>query len=147
MWLKKEEKSPDTFWQEYEEKTGEKILGRGLGKYVSGWVLFDEKKLKGIWGLVITTTGGFRFHHFFQKTWMDSLFSSPQQTELPKDKTIFIPQEKIISTEFIEEKKWWKKIFTTLAPQLVIVYKDEQSGEEKRLVFEAEYKAKRDISC
>jgi len=142
MWLKKEEKSPDTFWQEYEEKTGEKILGRGLGKYVSGWLLFDEKKLKGIWGLVITTTGGFHFHHFFQKTWMDSLFSSPQQTELPNDKTIFIPQEKIISTEFIEEKKWWKKIFTSSAPQFVIVYKDEQSGEEKRLIFEAEYTVK-----
>jgi hypothetical protein len=142
MWLKKEEKSPDIFWQEYEERTGEKILGRGLGKYVSGWDEFDEKKLKGIWGLVITTSGGFRFHHFFQKTWMDSLFSSSSQAALPKDKTIFIPQEKIISTEFIEEKKWWKKIFTSSAPQLVIVYKDEQSGEEKRLVFEAEYNAK-----
>jgi len=136
MLLKKEE-SPDTFWQEYEEKTGEKVLARGLGKYVSGWDEFDEKKWGGLWGLIITTSGGFRFHHFPQNSWIDA-FTSFAKTDPPKEKTIFIPQEKIISSDHFVEKKWWKKILSPSPPRLVVMYTDD-AGQEKRLLFEAEY--------
>ena len=136
--LKKPEKSSDEFWREYEEKTGEKVLERGLGKYVSGWNEFDEKKWNGIWGLVITTSGGFRFHHFPQNSWMDA-FTNFVKTDPPKEKTIFVPQEKIISSDYIIEKKWWKKIFSPSSPHFVIMYMDD-AGQEKRLLFEAEYK-------
>ncbi|MDR0323981.1 MAG: hypothetical protein LBI12_06020 [Treponema sp.] len=138
MFEKKEQKSSDDFWREYEEKTGEEILKRGLGKYVSGWDEFDKKKLSGIWGLVITTSGGFRFHHFPQNHWLDSLtrFGSKGPA---KEKTIFIPNEKIISNEVIKEKKWWRKIFISSIPHLVIRYIDE-AGNEKQILFEAEYK-------
>jgi len=134
--FKKEEKSPDVFWQEYEESTGEKVLSRGLGKYISGWNEFDEKKLGGIWGLVVSASGGFRFHHFPQNTWIDSLTRFAEK-EPPKEKMIFIPQEKIITIEFIKETKWWKKLL--LPPsRLVIRYTDEAEN-ERILFFEAEY--------
>jgi hypothetical protein len=112
MLLKKDDKTADEFWREYEEKTGEKILTHGLGKYVSGWDEFDRKKWKGIWGLLITTSGGFRFHHFPQNSWIEALSRFPEKEQI-KDKTIFIPGEKIVFSELIQEHKWWKKIFSS----------------------------------
>jgi len=137
MMLKKEEKSPDVFWQEYEEKTGEKVLARGLGKYVSGWDEFDSKKWGGLWGLIITTSGGFRFHHFPQHSWVD-LFGTFAKNEPPKEKTIFIPQENVLLTDYKIEDKWWKRLLSFSPPRLVVKYKNEE-GQEKQLLFEAEY--------
>ena len=134
---KKSEASPDTFWKEYEEKTGEKILARSLGRYVSGWEEFDSKKQTAIWGLIIATSGGFRFHHFPQMNWIDA-FTNFASREQPKEKTIFIPKENIVSAKLIKETKWWKKIFNNSPPHLVICYKNE--GEEKQLFLEVEYK-------
>ena len=140
---KKENKSSFAdFWQEYEEETGEKVLQRGLGRYISGWEEFDKNKWEGTWGLVISTSGGFRFHHFPKTTWLDSLVRSDKH-EKPKEKTIFIRKENIISVSFNAEKKWWKKLLFSPPPQLVITYTDNSLPEtdriEKRLLFEAEY--------
>jgi len=137
MFNKKSEKSPDIFWQEFEEKTSEKVISRGLGKYVSGWDEFDEKNWGGLWGLIITTSGGFRFHHFPKNTIFDS-FTAFIKTEPVKEKTIFIPKDKIISIINAKEKKWLKKLFTSLPPRLVICYYNEKE-EEKKLIFETEY--------
>ena len=139
--IKKNEKSADAFWQEFEAQTGEKVLERGLGKYVSGWEEFDGNKWGGIWGLVINTSGGFHFHHFPQEGWIDALTRFAAK-DAPKEKTIFIPNEKIISQEIIKEPKWWKRILSSSPPHLVVRYKDE-AGREARLLFEAEYQANR----
>jgi len=144
MLFNKEEESPDEFWRKYEEKTGEKILARGLGKYVCGWDEFDQKRWNGLWGLIINTSGGFRFHHFPQNSVFDALFQfSSTSREPPKEKTIFLPQEKIISQNTYKEENWWKKLFYGSTPQLVINYRDEMRdescGKDKKLVFEAEY--------
>jgi len=144
MFFKKDEKSTETFWREYEEKTGEKVLTRGLGKYICGWDEFDKKKWNGIWGLIINTSGGFRFHHFPQYNIYDSLTQfAANARESSKEKTIFIPQEKIISQKMIKEEKWWKWLFSHSVPQLVIDYRDESpdesGGKDKKLIIEAEY--------
>jgi len=135
--FKKQRQSPDAFWQEYEEKIGEKVLTRGLGKYVSGWDEFDNKKWNNIWGLIITTSGGFRFHHFPQRSWIDALtqFAAEKQ---PTEKTIFIPNEKIISKKMIKEEKWWKRVLGSTPPHFVVIYTDEE-GREKQVLLEAEY--------
>ena len=148
MLFRKNDKTADMFWQEFEEQTGEKVLSRGLGKYVSGWDEFDKRMWNGIWGLLINTSGGFRFHHFPQMSWIESLtsFSSLKQ---PKEKTIFIPNERIVSSQLIKETKWWKKIFSNAVPHFIIRYTEDappvhdepdDGVMEKRLVFEAEYK-------
>ena len=149
MFFKKDEKSPDMFWREYEEKTGEKALAHGLGKYVCGWDEFDKKQYNGLWGLIINTSGGFRFHHFPQETGLFPGMGTFLATfavgakEPSNEKTIFIPKEKIISQKIIKEEKWYKRLFSRSAPQLVIVYRDElpdgSSGKDKKLIFEAEY--------
>ena len=144
MLFKKDKESSDTFWKEFTEKTGETVLERGLGKYVCGWDEFDKKQLSGLWGLIINTSGGFRFHHFPQNSFLDALFmSSVNANEPPKEKTIFLPREKIISQEIIKEEKWWKRLIFNPTPQLVINYIDESpdksGGKDKKLVFEAEY--------
>ena len=141
MFLKKDEQSPEDFWREFEEKTGEKVLSRGLGKYVSGWKEFDEKKWGGIWGLLITTSGGFHFHHFAQNSLIDAFTTRFAVNEPQKERTIFIPKEKIASSQLIRETKWWKKILSPSVPRLVIHYTDE-AGKEARLLFEAEYPAR-----
>ena len=134
---KKADTSTDEFWREYEEKTGEKVEARGLGKYISGWDEFDQKKWNGIWGLIVTTSGGFRFHNFPQNSWIDA-FTAYAAKEPPKEKTIFIPKEKIVSSEMKTEKNWWRKIFIPSPPHLVIIYLNE-AGSERKLIFEAEY--------
>ena len=137
--LRKTEKSADDFWREYEEKTGEKVLAHGLGRYVSGWEEFDSSRWTSIWGLIIATSGGFRFHHFPQRSWVDSLIGGGGREE-PKEKTIFIPKEKIISARLVVETRWWKKLFAPGPPQLFIDYHD---GDNTRcLLVEVEIGAK-----
>jgi len=148
MLFKKDKESPDAFWREFTEKTGETVLERGLGKYICGWDEFDKKQWSGLWGLVINTSGGFRFHHFPQNGFFDVLTQfAVNDKEPPKEKMIFLPREKIISQKVIKEEKWWRRLLFNPTPQLVIIYRDESSdtssdtseGKEKKLVFEAEY--------
>ena len=131
--LSKPKITPDDFWQEFEEKTGEKVLARCLGKYLSGWEEFDLKGLSNLWGLIIATSGGFRFHHFPQQSWFD--FLSRQGGAAPKEKTFFIPKEKIISSRQTRETRWWKKLLSSPPSHLFITYLDEE-GNEKQLITE-----------
>jgi hypothetical protein len=133
MLYKKNGKSPDDFWREYEESIGEKVLARSLGQYMSGWEEFDSRKWTGIWGLIIATSGGFRFHHFPQAGWID-IFTRFGDYQPPKEKTFFIPQKNIISAALIKETKWWKKILNSPSPRLIIHYRDDADNERKLLL-------------
>ena len=135
---KNSENSIEAFWKEYEEKNGEKVISRGMGKYVSGFDEFDRKQWNEIWGLLVTTSGGFRFHHYPQNNWFDAIVRR-SQIEQPKEKEFFIPKERIITKEFLAETKWWKKLFSSAQPQLVIRYTDEE-GNGKCLLLETDYK-------
>ena len=135
--FRKTEKSPDKFWREYEEKTGEKVLARSLGRYMSGWEEFDSKGWSAIWGLIIATSGGFRFHHFPHQSWLEVLTQFSDREE-PKEKTIFIQREKILSAMFIKESRWWKKILSPAPPRLLITYRDETEN-ERQLILEVDY--------
>ena len=137
--MAKKQKNPDDFWREYEEKIGEKVAARGLGQYISGWDEFDNPPGNPIWGLVIATSGGFRFHHFPQVSWLSAFVRFGSGEEVPKEKTIFIPGERIISAVLHRETKWYKRIFSSAVPRLVIRYRDE-AGTEKELLFQVEYK-------
>jgi hypothetical protein len=135
---------PDKFWREYEEKTGEKVLARSLGQYISGWDEFGDLSAgphggHPLWGLIIATSGGFRFHHFPQVNWLSSVIRLGSADTNPAEKTIFIPREKIISAELHKETKWYKKLFSQDVPRLLIRYHNE-AGTEKELVLNAEYK-------
>jgi hypothetical protein len=130
---------PEKFWREYEEKTGEKVLARSLGQYVSGWDEFGDLSAGPLWGLIIATSGGFRFHHFPQVNWLTSIMRFGSNDTNPTEKTVFIPREKIISAELQKETKWYKKIFSQDVPRLLIRYCNE-AGTEKELVLNAEYK-------
>ena len=136
--LRRNSKDPEDFWREYEEKTGETIITRGLGQYVSGWDEFGDRY--PIWGLIIATSGGFRFHHFPQVNWLTSLAGLGR--EPPKEKTIFIPRKKIISASLSRETKWYRKLLSPGggSPRLLIRYLDE-TGTEKELLFHCEYKS------
>jgi hypothetical protein len=138
MSLKKNQKTPEDFWREYEEQTGEKVLARALGRYMSGWEEFDSQGWNSIWGLIIATSGGFRFHHFPQTNWLTAM-ANLANYDAPKEKTFFIPKERIISAKLIEGKGWWKKIFISAAPRLLIDYRD---GTEsiKQASLEIEFK-------
>jgi hypothetical protein len=130
---RKKETDPARFWQEYEEKCGEKIVAYTLGQYLSGW---DEFNMP-LWGLLIVTSGGFRFHHFPHEGWIQALSRFSSGGEAPKEKTLFIPKDQIVSVELRVEKSWWKKIFFPHLPTLVIRYGD-KGGE---LVLETDQKA------
>ena len=134
MSFKKTEKSTDIFWQEYEEQLGEKILARSRGRYISGWEEFDSKRWTDIWGLIIVSGSGLRFHHFPQTHWADML---SRNRERPKEKIFDIPREKIAKAEIKKETNWLKRIFKSPSPRFTVNYRD-NSGEEKRLIMEAD---------
>jgi hypothetical protein len=137
--LRRNDKDPDDFWREYEEKTGETIIARSLGQYISGWDEFgDVSGRNPLWGLIIATSGGFRFHHFPQTNWLIALIGSGGEAQ--KEKTIFIPREKIIAASLSRETKWYRKILSPGIPRLLIRYISE-TGIEKTLLFNAEYKS------
>lgn len=135
MPLKKTKQSQDDFWQEYEEKTGEKVLARSLGQYLSGWEEFDNKGWKSIWGLIVATTGGFRFHHFPQRGWFE-IFS--RNSAAPGEKAFFIPKDKMISAQLIVEKRWWKKIFKSPSPRLIINFRN-ALDKETEILLDADF--------
>ena len=130
MFFKDNSTSPDKFWREYEEKTGEKVLARCLGQYISGWEEFGN--LTGIWGLIIFTSGGFRFHHFPQQSWIDAL-TRFANSDTPKERTIFVPKENIVNMRLFEESKWWKKLSKSV-PVLIIQYRDRADSERQLLL-------------
>jgi len=131
--------SPEEFWREYEETIGEKVLAHGMGQYVSGWQEFDGNRKNPLWGLVIATTGGFRFHHFPQTGGLLGNFGT--SGIVPKEKTIFLPGEKIVSAILHKETKWYKKLLSPDSPFLRIRYIDESSNEEKEIRFSAVHRS------
>ena len=137
MFKKRPERNPDDFWREYEEKTNEKVLARGLGRYSSGWDEFDSNGWNDLWGLLIISSGGFRFHHFPQQNWLQAL-TVRGNSEGSKEKIIFVPKEIIISAGTFEETRWWAKIFTNSPPRIIINYRDAAGG-EKKLYLKAEF--------
>ena len=137
MIFRKSEKNADDFWREYEETTGEKVLARSLGKYIQGWQEFDEKKWNTIWGLIIATSGGLRFHHFPQQSWIMALTNFSGR-DTPKEKTFFIQKESILTARIIRESRWWRKIFAATPPALIVDYRNE-AGNEQQLFFEIDY--------
>ena len=138
-WLFKEpEKNPNIFWREFEEKTGEKVLANSLGKYLSGWEEFDRFNITRLWGLIIATSGGFRFHHFPQRYWFEA-FASLGKDESMREKTLFLPKSRIVEAGIRKESKWWKKILSPSAPKLAIRYRTD-SGNEQLLLLEIDFK-------
>ncbi|MDR1950553.1 MAG: hypothetical protein LBQ38_14280 [Spirochaetaceae bacterium] len=116
---RKPDTDPAKFWREYGERYGEKVLAYSLGRYLSGWDGYDEP----LWGLAIATDGGFRFHHFPHEGWLQALSRMTSGGEGPKEKTIFIPRDRLFSAELRIETSWLKKIFTPHPPILVIRYR------------------------
>jgi hypothetical protein len=137
---RKKERTPEEFWGDYENQIGEQVLARSLGRYLSGWDEFDRSGEGPLWGLLIVTGGGFRFHHFPQVSWLDALTRFNSGGESPREKTFFIPRHKIDSAELRIETSIWKRIFIPHPPLLAIHYRNE-AGLERELLAEADSKA------
>ncbi len=115
------------FWREYSAKLGEEVLRFSLGQYISGM-----RGLEGpLWGLVIVTDAGLRFHHFPHENWLASLTRAGGSREAAKEKTFFIPAGRILSSELVKEKSFFKRLFSSVSPRLVIRYSpsDTETGE------------------
>jgi hypothetical protein len=137
---RKEKSNPDQFWKKYEEKIQEKVLARSLGRYISGWAEYKGP----LWGLVIAASGGFRFHHFPHEGWIMALARVSSGDEPPKEKTIFIPKDRIVAVNLYIEKRWWKRLLSSPAPLLKVRYRS--GSEEAELLVETEMNAQ-DLSA
>jgi hypothetical protein len=118
---KKQEQYQTEFWADYEKRYGEKVFSHVLGKYLSGWPGYEYP----LWGLLIATGGGLRFHHFPHEGWLQAQIRASSGAESPREKTIFIPRERLLSVELRLEKNWWKKTFSYRPPVLAIQYRRE----------------------
>jgi hypothetical protein len=127
---KKDKKSAEQFWQDYAARYGETVLSYMLGRYLSGWDEFDLSRVQELWGLLIATSGGFRFHHFPHEGWLNAVVRVSTGAEAPKEKTLFIPVERILTAEIRREKSWWKRILFPHQPLLVLHYRGEDGGEK-----------------
>jgi hypothetical protein len=132
----KKNTDPADFWEKYEATLGEKVLSYALGQYLSGWAEYDPP----LWGLLIATDAGFRFHHFPHEGWIQVLSRVSTGGEAPTEKTIFIPRSRIIQAELRREKSLLKRIFFASQPRFSIRYRDNE-GAEQEFVAEADSKA------
>jgi hypothetical protein len=137
---KKKEQTRMEFWADYEKRYGEKVLAFVLGRYLSGWPDYPYP----LWGLLIATDGGFRFHHFPHEGWIQALSRVTTGGEPPQEKTIFIPLERIRSAEIRLEKRWWKNLLAYQPPLLAIRYEDPQAPDTAaELLAEADKEGKK----
>jgi hypothetical protein len=123
------------FWKGFEEVHGEKVLAFSLGLYLKGCKDIENS----MWGLLIATDGGFRFHHFAQESWISALsrLTAGGGGKGPKEVSIFIPKEKIISSEYRVETNWFKRIFMNSQPLFILRYYDD-AGKEYELAAETD---------
>jgi hypothetical protein len=129
----KKDADPREFWKEYEAALGEKVLSFSLGQYLSGWAEYDPP----LWGLLIATDRGFRFHHFPQEGWLQILSRVSSGGKAPTEKTMFIPRERIIRAELRRERSLLKRILFASRPRFVIRYRDD-GGAEEEFIAEAD---------
>jgi len=123
----KKDDSVTEFWTDFEAATGETVLAKSMGKYLSGWDEYTES----LWGLVIATSGGFRFHHFPKEATFFGIPKTSSGGKPPKEKTFFIPKEAMLSVELVREKCWWKKILASSYPLLFIHFRADGGIEKK----------------
>lgn len=117
---------PAAFWAAYEKEIGEKVLAHSLGRYVSGW---DEFPMP-LWGLLIATDAGFRFHHFPHEGWIQAMSRiAGGGGESPVEKTLFLPASRIRTVNFRAEKSWLRNLVFALPPSLALHYAREDGGE------------------
>jgi hypothetical protein len=122
------------FWTEFESTHEENVLAFSLGLYLRGCAAIENS----MWGLLIATDSGFRFHHFAQEGWISALSRlTAGGGKAPKEVSVFIPQEKIISVEYRIETNWLKRIFTASQPLFVLRYYDE-AGTKRELAAETD---------
>lgn len=133
---------PEEFWKEYEAGLGEKVLSFSLGQYLSGWAAYDPP----LWGLLIATDRGFRFHHFPHEGWLQALARLSGGGKAPTEKTMFIPRERIIRAELRRERSLLKRILFASRPRFVIRYADD-GGAEEEFVAEADSTAAATIAA
>jgi hypothetical protein len=112
-------KNPEEFWRGYEAQHGEKVLAHSLGCYMTGWDDYQGP----LWGLLIATDGGFRFHHFPHEGWIKALSRvSGGGGDEPVEKTLFIPRDRLASIELSTENSWLRRIVFARPPQFVVGY-------------------------
>lgn len=117
---------PALFWAAYEKEIGEKVLGHALGRYLAGW---DEFRMP-LWGLLIATDAGFRFHHFPHEGWIQAMSRfAGGGGDSPVEKTLFLPLSRIRSIELEIERSWLKRVFLARQPLLTVRYAREDGGD------------------
>ena len=120
----------DEFWKEFEETTGETVLAKSLGKYLSG----QDGRADPLLGLAVATSGGFRFRHFPREPSIFGIARLSPGSKPPKDHSFFIPRETIVSVELVRESRWWKKLLSSPSPLLVIGFQADDA--EKTVTVE-----------
>jgi hypothetical protein len=66
------QKDVEKFWKEKEEELGEKIQGKDMSEYISGYQELKEKT----WGLLYYTKSSFYFQTFPKRNWLSSLIGA-----------------------------------------------------------------------
>jgi hypothetical protein len=131
----KDKQEKTDFWRDYEARYGEKVRSFTLGQYISGWDCYEQP----FWGLLIATDGGFRVHAFPHESWLEALGRLSSGREPSREKTIFIPRNRILSADLRREQSLWKKILFDRPPHLIIRYRN-AAGAEQEFVAEADTK-------
>jgi hypothetical protein len=130
--MKKESEDPTVSAKAAYEKQifdsyGERVAAFTLGQYLAGWQGWNAP----LWGLFVVTDKGVRFHHFPHEGWLGALFRAGTGGKGPEEKMLFIPNDAVVSCEFVEEKNFFKKIAFGNQPLTRIVYRDEEGAENE----------------
>jgi len=129
------------YWKEKENKLGERILGKNICEYISGYRDFDRKT----WGILYFTKNSFYFDIFHEKKFFfSSIFKVNRTDQDKKINTFQIPWKDVIKIDLPKAKNYFLSIFFPPDSLTIVSYSDKSNYRDCKLVLNIHSKNERD---
>lgn len=120
--------SVKAFWDAFEKDTGEKVIARTMGQYLS-----SEPGTKPLWGLLVLTDSSLRFRPTPGENWFAGMFkNTPSSVSNRQEDDIRVPLEAILDVSS-PRKSLADRIFGTSMDSFEL--RIDRAGREERLKF------------
>lgn len=117
------------YWQEKEREIGEKIKGKDMSEYLSGYYGLTGRT----WGLLYYTDTSFYFQTFPKKNWVTSLFRSGQNEYSGESINFKIPWSSVKEIYYPPKKNVFLSILSP--PDYRVFIKYQLENKENTLVL------------
>lgn len=129
------------YWKEKETKIGERILGRNICEYISGYGDFYERK----WGILYFTENSFYFDCFpKKKSWFGHLCKKSREGQDNKINNFQISWKDVAKIDLPPDKNFLLNIILSPDYRIFITYYNKSNLGNSKLVLSIHSKKGRD---